>query len=66
VSRPQREMITCPACDAQSEFVIWSSLNVTLDPDQKPHVLDGTLWRFTCPTCQNVAPVVYPLLYHDM
>jgi hypothetical protein len=45
---------------------MWESLNVTLDPEQKPHVLSGDLAVFRCPSCAHAAWVDYPILYHDM
>jgi hypothetical protein len=66
VSRQHEEPITCPGCGRRSTFTTWSSLNATLDPDQKPRLLSGELTRFTCPACGHSAEVSYPLLYHDM
>ena len=47
-------------------FVLWRSLNVTLDMDRKQELLDHTLTSSTCEACGTSASVVYPLLYHDM
>ena len=66
MSRVERERISCPECGQTSDFEIWSSLNVTLDPDRKLMLLSGELTRFTCPGCGHAADVAYTLLYHDM
>jgi hypothetical protein len=66
VSRRTTIPINCPACGRAHKFGAWQSLNVTLDPTQKPRLLDGSLTRFTCEGCGHNADVVYPLLYHDM
>jgi len=45
---------------------MWASLNVTLDPEEKSRLMDGTLTAFKCGACGHTAQVVYSLLYHDM
>ncbi|MEA2734598.1 MAG: hypothetical protein QOE14_1049, partial [Humisphaera sp.] len=66
MSRPIQENIPCPGCNQASPFTMWASLNVTLDPDKKPLLIDGELFRFRCPHCGAVTQVAYPMLYHDM
>lgn len=66
MSSQTRTPVTCPDCGHTQEFVAWRSLNVTLDPDEKPRLLDGSLTRFECGRCGKTSNVVYPLLYHDM
>ena len=66
MSRKTTIPVNCPACGRAHELVAWQSLNVTLDPDEKPRLLDGSLTRFTCEGCGHTADLVYPLLYHDM
>lgn len=64
----QREFttVTCPQCGHSQEFLVWPSLNVSLDPDEKPRLLSGALHRFTCEQCAAQTEVSFPLLYHDM
>ncbi len=66
MSMVSMEKVTCPVCKKESEFAVWQSLNAQLDPEAVPQLLDGSLFRFTCPHCQNTATVEYDLLYHDM
>ena len=66
MSRRTNIPLNCPACGRAHTFGAWNSLNVTLDPQEKPRLLDGSLTRFTCDGCGHTADVVYPLLYHDM
>ena len=66
MSRRTTIPINCPACGRAHKFGAWKSLNVTLKPQEKPRLLDGSLTRFTCEGCGHNADVVYPLLYHDM
>lgn len=66
MSRPTQHSITCRGCGWQQDFTTWESLNVTLDPDRKQELIEGTLTRFVCEKCTWSTEVVYPLLYHDM
>ena len=66
MSIPDKTAITCPACGNEQTFVMWSSVNVSLDSDLKEKVLSGELVDFCCEKCEETSRVVYPLLYHDM
>lgn len=66
MSRKTTIPLNCPACGRAHQFGAWQSINVKLDPQEKPRLLDGSLTRFTCEGCGHTADVVYPLLYHDM
>lgn len=66
MSKEHRESITCPKCGKKSDFTVWESLNTMLDPDEKPKVISGDLFRFTCPECGAVTTINYPMLYHQM
>ncbi len=58
--------ITCPYCGRTGPFRIYDSINTVLDPELKEALFDFSLFTFTCPVCQKKAPVLYPLLYHQM
>lgn len=66
MSRNEIRRITCPQCGAESDFVVWSSVNTGMDPAQKEKVLDRSLFQFTCPECGEVATVDHSFLYHDV
>ena len=66
MSRTAEESVRCPGCGNEQPFVLWQSLNVTLDPEKKQELLEGRLTRFTCGKCGQPTEVVYRLLYHDM
>lgn len=66
MSMVSTEKIICPVCKKESDFTVWQSLNAKLDPEAVPRLLDGSLFRFTCPHCNHQASVEYDLLYHDM
>lgn len=60
------EKIACRFCQHEQEFTLWQSINATSDPELKDQLMSGELMTFTCQSCQKVAEVVWPLLYHDM
>lgn len=66
MSRPIIIPVPCPACQNTQDFTAWESLNVTLDPERRAELLNGSLTRFTCSQCGHSAEVAYPMLYHDM
>lgn len=66
MSKASTETVTCPACQHKQEFVLWHSINVTLDPGLKAKLRSGDLTTFRCGRCGNTAEVVSSLLYHDM
>lgn len=66
MSKANTETITCPACQTHQSFVLWNSVNVTLDPTLRDKLRSGELTTFHCAHCGHTAEVVAPLLYHDM
>ncbi len=43
--------ITCPKCNQDHPFVMWSSINITLNPEMKAAVKDRSAFLFECPSC---------------
>ncbi len=41
----------CPECDSEQEFVIYDSVNVSLNSDAKEKLINGELTIFTCDAC---------------
>ena len=66
MSMPRQTTVDCGGCGVSQPFVIWDSVNVTLDGEQKVALLSGDLTRFTCKKCGWTGDVAYSLLYHDM
>lgn len=58
--------VTCPSCGSQGIYQNHASANVTLDPDLKERVMDGSLFVYECPNCGDNLNVVTSCLYHDM
>ena len=66
MSLPRSVEIKCPKCGTVSQFNIWESINVDLDPNLKQEILNGDIFRFKCPECGEVQTLIYGFLYHDM
>lgn len=66
MSMPSTNRVVCPQCQHEQEFIVWQSMNVTLDPELKEQLLRGELNAFTCEKCGEKTPVHYDTLYHDM
>lgn len=66
MSRIEETTVTCNVCGHKQGFKMWSSVNVTLDPDLKRKLLDHSLTAFRCEQCDGSTHVKYSLLYHDM
>lgn len=60
------EIIKCPNCQQEGTYMVWQSINVDLNPEQKQKVMDGSIFHWQCPHCGKQYNVPYPLLYHDM
>ena len=65
MSTPTEKSITCPKCGARQVFLAWESVNVTLHPELKAQLLEGSLTRATCQQCGESAEVLYQILFHD-
>ena len=66
MSKKEKITITCPKCKNEHPFIIWSSINTTLDPEMKAAVKDKSAFLFTCPDCGEKTYVDYGTLYHQM
>ena len=66
MSIERKEIVTCPKCSKESDYIIWESLNGDLNPEAKQELMDGTLFQFNCPHCGHQCNVDYGMLYHDM
>ena len=61
MSKKEKITITCPKCKNEHPFIIWSSINTTLDPEMKAAVKDKS------PFCLPVLTVVRkPMLIMEL
>ncbi len=65
MSSSAEQTIPCPRCRVPAPFLLWESVNATLNPELKEKLLSHELFRFACPACKQTSELVYPLLYHD-
>lgn len=66
MSRITIEQIACPACSVIADVRIYSSVNVSLDPELRELVLTNQVNSFLCVNCGQKTMVHGALLYHDM
>lgn len=64
--KPVKADITCRKCGKKSTLTLRACVNVSLHPEEKEQVLDGSFFQYTCPDCGEIMSVTYPLLYDDM
>ena len=58
--------LTCPNCGEEFKFDLYDSVNVSINPELKDKVIDGSIFASICPKCSHVEALLYPLLYHNM
>jgi len=66
MSREIEVDVTCPACLFKDVVPVFTSVNVTMDPDLRDKIFDDELNRFTCPNCGKSKVLPVNLMYHDM
>lgn len=66
MSRVEKRIIRCEKCGETFDVDVYDSINVSLDPELKEKVFDGSIYSFVCPHCQHEHYITYPFLYHDM
>ena len=58
--------LTCPSCGENIRAKIWSSVNVSLNPELKSRIIKGTINVAHCAGCGIDSAVECDVLYHDM
>ncbi|MEO8614400.1 MAG: CpXC domain-containing protein [Luteolibacter sp.] len=58
--------ITCPECEAVQPATIWTTVNVTLEPEMRDVTMDRRLNVFCCEKCGQMASLDVSVMYHDM
>jgi hypothetical protein len=56
----------CPSCGNSQEATFWQTINVTVSPELKQFLMNGTINTFACEKCGEKAFINTPLMYHDM
>lgn len=60
-----KQSVKCPNCAQMSDVTVWSSITVKDSVDLKSDLLAGKVNMFKCPSCEHVALMPHPMLYHD-
>lgn len=58
--------LKCPNCGNIQETTVWTSVNVTKNPELKEKLFDGEINTLRCEKCNEKNFINSPLLYHDM
>ena len=58
--------LSCPLCQHEQMVRIWSTINVTLDPELRVRLFNDDINVFRCESCDSLTHVEKDLLYHDM
>ena len=66
MSRSIEVQISCPFCGFSQIVSVYTSVNVTLDPDLRERILNDNINRFTCMDCGKTSFIAINLIYHDM
>src|SRR5262245_50825522 len=66
MSRKESVSLSCPKCGNEQQIIVWTSLNVTLDPEARDDLFQGKINQFECQKCDTKASIDANLLYHDM
>ena len=61
-----KKAVVCPMCGELGKAKIYTSVNVTVNPEFRDKVLGGELFSWNCPSCGYNARLTYPILYNDM
>lgn len=66
MSLERKRSLKCDNCGKEFEVEVYDSINVSLNPELKGKVIDGSIYSFVCPYCGEEHYIQYPFLYHDM
>lgn len=58
--------ITCPDCGNIQSSPIWTTVNVTLEPEMREVTMSRRLNVFCCDQCDHMASLDVSVMYHDM
>ncbi|MBR3057844.1 MAG: CpXC domain-containing protein [Clostridiales bacterium] len=64
--KPISADLTCRKCGKKSKVQLRACVNVSLHPEEKEQILNGSFFKFTCPDCGEQVSIMYPCLYDDM
>lgn len=66
MTRKIEHPVTCPKCAHEGTFIMYESINSTLNPELVQELIDWELFKYTCRNCNESYFLQYGFLYHDM
>lgn len=60
-----KKKITCPVCFETTEFILWESITVAVNPELREKLFSGELFTHRC-KCGARVNIESPLLYNDI
>jgi len=66
MSKKTPNTLTCPKCDHTANYLVWDSLNVTVDPEDKPLLFEAKINMFECKECSEPFFIDVVFAYHVM
>jgi len=66
MSSKNKVEVACSQCSEEQSVIVWSSLNVTLNPKAQEDLFSRKINIFQCKECGSEIKVLTRLLYHDM
>lgn len=58
-------LVACPYCKETGSLSAWPRIERSTDAHATALLLQGNLFKYTCPACQRTTSMVYNSLYHD-
>lgn len=58
------ETVLCPQCNKESSFVVWDTIQATINKWTDKRAANLDLFKFKCPHCGHETLVNYSFLYH--
>ncbi len=65
MSQQSPQQFSCPNCHAQATITTWPKINIDLNPELKPQLLNTNLWKWQCPHCHHETLIPWNTIYHD-
>lgn len=66
MSKTHIEKIKCPECGAETEFLVWETMNTEIDPEVFDNIRNGDAFKWHCSGCDNKSLLFYPTIYHQV
>ena len=66
MSKNHIETIKCSKCNAESEMLVWETMDTSTDPQLKAQIRNGDCFGWHCPHCDNKSLIFYPTIYHQV